>query len=184
MAASPASTFLNRLPRVQAVPTFESMLHVMMLSAFFGSSLEVGDTAPDFSVVDTDGRTHTLSQMLKHGPVVLAFFPKAFTPGCSREVRSYSERFAEIEKLGAQVLAVSTDSPETLRRFKQEIGAAFPLIPDPDGTLTELYQVKTLLLQMAKRRTFVIAPDRRITSIQSGSDAIDPGEAIQACEVR
>jgi peroxiredoxin Q/BCP len=58
------------------------MLLPILVTGFFTSAVpQVGETAPDFTVTDTDGKTHTLSEMVKQGPVIVAFFPKAFTPG-------------------------------------------------------------------------------------------------------
>jgi len=58
------------------------MLLPILVSGFFSGAVpQAGDTAPDFTVTDTDGRKHTLSELVKQGPVILAFFPKAFTPG-------------------------------------------------------------------------------------------------------
>ena len=78
------------------------------------------------------------------------------------------------------MLVVSTDDLETQRKFKAELGAPFPFIADPKGELAQLYDVKTPLLTYAKRRTFVIGSDRRITHIDEGGDAIDPEGAIRA----
>lgn len=57
------------------------LLPILVTGFFTGAVPQVGDTAPDFTVTDTDGKTYTLSEMVKQGPVILAFFPKAFTPG-------------------------------------------------------------------------------------------------------
>lgn len=76
------------------------------------------------------------------------------------------------------------DDLETQRRFKAELKAPFPFVADPDGALVKLYDVKMAVVSYAQRYTFVIGPDRRILKVQSGSDAINPEGAIQACPVR
>jgi len=151
---------------------------------FLGASLHVGSVAPDFTATDTDGQMRTLSEMVKKGPVVLAFFPKAFTSGCTREMQAYRDRIAELTSTGAQVLAVSTDDLETQRRFKTELGAPFPFLADPEARIVELYGVKTPIVTYAKRRTFVIGRDQRVLALQEGGDAIDPTAAIGACSAK
>jgi thioredoxin-dependent peroxiredoxin len=147
---------------------------------------KVGDVAPDFTVADTDGKQHRLSKMVKDGPVILAFFPKAFTGGWTQELSAYRDRYGELTKQGGQVLAISGDSAETQAEFKAELKAPFPFIADPDAKLIGLYDVKTPLLDYAKRVTFVIGPDRRIVRVDEGGDAIDPAkslEAVTSCSV-
>lgn len=95
---------------------------------------------------------------------------------------AYRERYAELEKKGAQVLAVSMDDRDTLAKFKQELKAPFPFLPDPEGKLAALYGVKGE--KTAERKTFVVGEDRKVLAIEAGMLAIDPDEAIAACPVR
>jgi len=71
-----------------------------------------------------------------------------------------------------------------LAKFKESLKAQFPFIPDPDAKLTNLYEVKTPVLKLANRYTFVIGDDRKILKVESGKDAIDPNGAIVACPIR
>lgn len=89
-----------------------------------------------------------------------------------------------MEKAGAQVLAISMDDKDTLKRFKAELKAPYAFIPDPEGKVVELYDVKMPMVSYAKRYSFVVGPDRKIVKIQSGSDAVNPEEAIAACPVK
>ena len=86
--------------------------------------------------------------------------------------------------MDAQVLAVSMDDRETMKRFKTELKAQFPFIPDPEGKLVGLFDVTMPVMSMAQRYSFVIGPDRKITKVQSGSDAVNPTEAIAACPIK
>jgi peroxiredoxin len=86
-----------------------------------------------------------------------------------------------VEKAKAQVLAVSMDSRDELKKFKAELKAPFAMVPDPDGKLVKLFDVKMPVVSYAQRYSFVIGPDRKILKVQSGSDAIDPAGAIAAC---
>ena len=93
---------------------------------------------------------------------------------------AFRDRYAEVESSGVTVLAVSTDKPERLSRFRESVGAPFSFIPDPDGTLTRLYRVKVPILTMAKRVTFVVGPDGAIQEVFRGRQALDPHGAIAA----
>lgn len=142
---------------------------------------KVGDVAPDFTVTDVDGKTLALRELVKTGPVVLAFYPKAFTSGCTAEMQSFRDRAGELTSCKAQVLAISTDDAETQRRFKAELKSPYAFIADPDAKLVNLYDVKTPVVSYAKRRTFVIGQDGRVKSVHESDDAIDPTGAINAC---
>jgi peroxiredoxin len=96
---------------------------------------------------------------------------------------AYRSRYAEIEKLGARVVAISTDDLETQRRFKAELAAPFPFVADVEGKLVALYDVKVPVLTYANRVTFVIDKSRRIVKIERGGDAIDPSSAIGAAKL-
>ena len=86
-----------------------------------------------------------------------------------------------MEKAKAQVLAVSMDDRDELKKFKAELKAPFAMVPDPDGKLVKLFDVKMPIVSHAQRYSFVIGSGRKILKVQSGSDAIDPTEAIAAC---
>ncbi len=156
------------------VPSF---LTALLASA----SPSVGDVAPDFTVADTEGASLTLSQMVEKGSVIVAFFPKAFTSGCTRELTAYGSRYADIEHAGATVLAVSMDNVATLKRFKTELKASFHFVADPDGKLVKLFDAKMPVVPVASRVTYVIGSGRKVLAIQKGSDAIEPEGAVQAC---
>jgi thioredoxin-dependent peroxiredoxin len=152
-----------------------------LLMASLAASPAVGDVAPDFTVTDSAGNPHTLSKLVEKGPVVLAFFPKAFTSGCTQELKAYRDRFAELTDSKATLLAISTDNAETMERFRQELKAPYVFIPDEKAKLAGLYDVKMPLVNMAKRTTFVVGPKRKIVRVDAGSDAINPQGALDAC---
>ncbi|MDC0710214.1 peroxiredoxin [Stigmatella sp. ncwal1] len=161
------------------------MLLPLLMTGFFAAATpQAGDTAPDFTVTDTSGKKYTLSEQVKEGPVIVAFFPKAFTPGCTNELTAYRDRYADIEKLKGQVLAVSMDDAETLKKFKESLKAPFAFIPDPDGVVVKQFDVKTPVMSYAQRYTFVVGEGRKILRVESGKDAIDPSAAIAACPLR
>ena len=143
-----------------------------------------GDVVPDFQCTDTEGHTLTLSGLLERGPVVVAFFPKAFTSVCTRELKGYRDRHEELTQAHGQVLAVSMDDAGTMTKFKASLGAPFTFVPDPEGKLVRLFDVKMPLLSMPRRYTFVIGEGRRVLKVEAGSDAADPLGAIGACSLK
>jgi peroxiredoxin Q/BCP len=156
-------------------------LLAMLLGA---TSLKVGDKAPDFTLLDQEGKPVTLSRALEAGPVILAFYPKAFTPGCNKQNSNFRDRYGEVEKAGAQVFGVSTDSVETQKKFKAEFKLPYSLLSDPDGKVAKQYSGTMPLVGVANRANFVVGQDGKITEIVEGGDAVDPNAAIAACPLR
>ena len=156
-------------------------LMAMLLGA---TALKVGDKAPDFTLLDQDGTPVTLSKVLEQGPVILAFYPKAFTPGCTKQNSNFRDHAADAEQRGARILGISTDSVETQKKFKTEYKLPYALLSDPGGKVSKLYPGTVPLLGLANRANFVVARDGTISKIIEGSDAIDPNAAIEACPLR
>jgi len=153
----------------------------MLLGA---SSLKVGDPAPDFTLPDQDGTPVSLSAALEKGPVILAFFPKAFTPGCTKQNSSFRDRYAEVAGKGAQVFGISTDSVETQRKFRAEYKLPYPLLSDADGKVSKAYSGTFPVLGFSNRANYVIGEDGKIEKIVEGGDAVDPNSAIASCPLR
>jgi peroxiredoxin Q/BCP len=126
--------------------------------------LKPGDLAPDFTATTTNGRTLRLSD-LRGRRVVLFFFPKAFTPGCTLETRQFRDHYAELSGLGAEVIGISVDSAERQCEFAAREGASFPLIGDESGTICRSYGVLWPLLHVAQRVTYVIDETGRIEAV-------------------
>ena len=129
-------------------------------------ALSRGDSAPDFTLYDDDMDAFALADERASGPVVLLFFPGAFTSVCTTELNSVGNDYARYQDLGAQVVGISTDSPFTLAEFKKANGFPFRLLSDHDGDVSEAYGSKydndftpMKLDRIAKRSAFVVAPD-------------------------
>ncbi|MBQ2761983.1 MAG: thioredoxin-dependent thiol peroxidase [Mailhella sp.] len=102
--------------------------------------LEPGSKAPDFTLQDQDGVPHSLEQY-RGRKVILYFYPKDSTPGCTKQACSYSERLPQIREAGAVVLGVSKDSVASHRKFADKYGLAFTLLADPERKVIEAYDV-------------------------------------------
>lgn len=141
--------------------------------------LQAGDLAPRFELRDSDGALVRLEDVLADGPAVLAFYPAAFTAGCTRELRAYTARTGDLVGRGARLLAISTDDVETLARFKRDLGATYTFLSDPGGSVSALYAGVTM--GRSNRVTVVVGQDGRITRVTSGVAAIFPDGDIAAC---
>ena len=102
--------------------------------------LEPGTKAPDFTLPDQDGTEHSLAQY-RGRKVILYFYPKDSTPGCTKQACSYSERLPQFSEAGAVVLGISKDSVASHRKFADKYGLAFTLLADPERKVIEAYDV-------------------------------------------
>lgn len=125
--------------------------------------LDVGDAVPSFSARTTDGREVSLGDFAGKY-LVLYFYPKAFTPGCTREAQRFRDNYPEIRELGAEVLGVSVDDEQVQCRFAEAQKVTFPLVPDSKGELSRRFGVKRTMLPVARRVTYVIGPDAKIAA--------------------
>jgi peroxiredoxin Q/BCP len=123
----------------------------------------IGAPAPDFDVTLHSGQRVRLADY-RGKYLVLYFYPRAFTPGCTAEVCSFRDNRAELESLGASIVGVSIDPPEKVARFGDQYSAGFPLIGDADGAISRAYGVVWPLLSTAKRQTFVIDPEGKVAA--------------------
>lgn len=117
--------------------------------------IQVGDQVPDLELETTAGKVR-LSDF-RGRKLVLYFFPKAFTMGCTRELKRFTELYDQFKALGAEVIGVSVDSVDTLKKFAEKYGAKFPLASDRGKEISKTFGV--LKLATASRVTFVIGPD-------------------------
>jgi peroxiredoxin Q/BCP len=124
--------------------------------------MRAGDLAPDFELYAQDGHPVRLSEELKRGPVVLFFYPRAMTPGCTKESCHFRDLEAEFAALGAGRLGISADPIDRQRQFAEKNGFEFPLLSDPDRVVARQYGVKRPGPLFNRRATFVIGADGRL----------------------
>lgn len=124
--------------------------------ALGGTMPEVGQPAPDFSLPSLDNRRVSLSDYRGRW-VVLYFYPRDFTSGCTLEARRFQADWPEYQKRGVQILGVSADSVDTHRQFCDQEGLTFPLLADTDGAVSRAYG--SWLGFISLRHTFLIDPD-------------------------
>lgn len=117
--------------------------------------LKIGDTAPDFTAQATNGSTVSLRAM-RGRPVVIYFFPKAFTMGCTVETRQFRDNYDELKRLGAEVVGISADKFDAQCRFATDTMTPFPLVGDEDKRICEAFGVLWPLIKLPQRITFVV----------------------------
>ena len=126
--------------------------------------LKVGDPAPDFTLQASDGKTYTLSDFKGKQAVVLAWFPKAYTSGCTAECKSLAEHGDQVRKYDAAYFMISVDRLADNKGFAEQQHADFPLVSDPTKQTAEAYGVLSIL-GLPKRWTFYIGKDGKIQAI-------------------
>jgi thioredoxin-dependent peroxiredoxin len=126
-----------------------------------------GETAPDVTLVDQDGETTALSALWAERPLVVYFYPKDFTPGCTAQACSLRDANREMRASGLHVVGISFDSVETHRKFADKHGLPFTLLADPDGEAARAYGVAGSFLGMdlARRVTFLIGTDGKVAQV-------------------
>lgn len=147
-------------------------------SMFFFSRLgsaadlpNAGQVAPSFSLPDQNGKTHVLANYAGLW-VVLYFYPKDDTPGCTKEACSFRDDLVQLEKLGAKVIGVSVDDTSSHARFALKYHLPFPLLADKDGKVADSYGALTNLglMKFAKRYTFLIDAQGKVAKVYQSVD--------------
>jgi thioredoxin-dependent peroxiredoxin len=139
--------------------------------------LEVGDEAPDFTLTGSDGCVYRLRESRGRETVVLAWFPRAFTGGCTIQCSAMAASSPAIRALGARHYAISLDPPETMRDFAASLGIDYPILSDPDGAVARAYGVLGRT-GFPGRTTFFIGSDGRILHIDRQVRLRDHGRDI------
>ena len=122
--------------------------------------VSVGDAAPEFELADQSGQLHSLEDYRDQW-VVLYFYPKDETPGCTTEACEFRDNIFAFKKINAQILGVSLDDVESHQKFAENHGLPFPLLADIEGKAADAYGVKTKMIwhdTVAKRQTFFDQP--------------------------
>lgn len=118
---------------------------------------EPGDKAPDFTLVDSNGKKVTLSELLKgYKALVLYFYPKDDTPGCTTEACGFRDSLEKLKSSNVNVAGVSVDSPESHQKFIKKYGLNFTLLSDEGGKVASLYNSYSEERGRALRKTFII----------------------------
>ena len=151
-------------------------------------SVKSGQMAPDFTAnyfVTTDGKRQNkpvkLSEYKGQKNVVLAFFPAAFSPGCTSEMAKYQETTGEFNKNNTVTLGMSVDSVWANQAFSEKLGVQFPILSDARRDISRTYGVLDEQQLVARRTTFVIDRQGIVQKVFMAQEALDPNSALEAC---
>ncbi|HZN36997.1 MAG TPA: redoxin domain-containing protein [Pirellulaceae bacterium] len=147
---------------------FFLMLTAVMLLASIASAaepLKVGDEAPDFTMVGSDGKTYKLSDFKGKQAVVVAWFPRAFTGGCTKECTSFKNDGAKMREYEVAYFTASNDPAEQNKKFAESLSVDYPILSDPDSSVATKYGVYNPDRKAALRWTFYIGADGKVLFI-------------------
>ncbi|QGJ69408.1 Thioredoxin-dependent thiol peroxidase [Planctomycetales bacterium 10988] len=147
-----------------------------------------GDEAPDFSLKASDGKVYTLSDFEGEKIVVVAWYPKAFTGGCTKECKSFAENGDKMDKYDVAYFTASCDTPELNAQFAESLGADYPILSDPTRATAMQYGLVSSPRGNAKRVTFIIGKDGKIleviTKVNTSNHAEQVAETLESLNVQ
>ncbi len=142
------------------------------------ADLKVGDEAPAFTMPGSDGKTYSLSDFKGKKGVIIAWYPKAFTGGCTAECKSFGAESTELKKLNVAYFTASVDEPDLNKKFAESVGADYPILSDPDKSVAKAYGVVNPTRNVANRWTFYIDKngiikeiDKKVNTKQAAPEA-------------
>lgn len=150
---------------------FSLLLPIQIFAGELGSDLRVNDSAPVFKLKTHEGSDFDLSSR-KGKWTVLYFFPKAETPGCTKQACAFRDNIKKIRNLGADVIGISTDTVEAQAAFHKNHSLNFTLLADDKAVVTTKYGSKMAMMNMSNRWTFIIDPKLVIRNISRDVDPI------------
>src|SRR6476661_2792404 len=139
-----------------------ALMTALSFGANAGETPKAGDKAPLISGKDQDGKAWKLADEVGKKVVLLYFYPKDDTPGCTKEACGFRDRISDLKKQGVEVIGVSFDSAESHKSFIAKHNLNFPLLADTDGKIAEAYGVRMPTRSMARRASFLIGLDGKI----------------------
>src|SRR4051794_38495784 len=162
-----------QIPSRRCIPLLATVLIAAMsiISGNAAESPKAGDKAPLISGKDQDGKTWNLEDVIGKKVLLLYFYPKDDTPGCTKEACGLRDKMSDLKKQDVQVIGVSFDSGESHKAFIAKYQLNFPLLADTDGKIAETYGVRMPDKQMARRVSFLIGLDGKIVHVTDNRDA-------------
>jgi peroxiredoxin Q/BCP len=152
----------------------------LLVAAFVGATLDLaaaadqpkaGDPAPLVQGKDQDGKSWNLADVVGKKVVLLYFYPKDDTPGCTKEACGFRDRMVDLRKDKVEVIGVSFDAPESHQKFISKYHLNFPLLADTDGKIADAYGVRMPGREMARRVSFLIGLDGKIVHVTDTMNA-------------
>lgn len=151
-----------------------------LVSTVAAAELKVGDKAPPFSLQGSDGKTYSLDDFKGKKAVVVAWFPKAFTGGCTAECKSLRANSDSMKKLGVAYFTASVDTPDKNKDFAKSLDLDYPILSDPDKSVAKAFGVLRPDGGVTNRWTFYIDKDGVIREIDKSVNTAQAAEGIAA----
>jgi peroxiredoxin Q/BCP len=139
----------------------------LLALALFASAPQVGQMAPDFTLPSQDGSKVSLHDFRGHW-VVLYFYPKDGTSGCTLEAHNFQRDLEKYQQLNAEIVGVSVDTPDSHKEFCAKQGLHFKLLADTEKKVSEAYDSLMMIIHFSSRNTFLISPDGEIAKVWLG----------------
>jgi peroxiredoxin Q/BCP len=145
-------------------------------------SVGVGSKAPDFTLPSQSGETVSLRDFLGQKPVVLFFYPKDDTPGCTKQARAFRDGYEEFGKLDVEVIGISSDSVESHKGFAEKYSLPFLLLSDEEGKVRKLYRVPNTFGLLPGRVTYVVDEEGTVRHVFASQLGVEKHveEALEA----
>ena len=166
------------------------LLLTMSLLAFFGltpsRAIDLGAPAPAITALDQDGASVNFADTYKKGITLVYFYPKADTPGCTKEACSLRDSFPALAQRGIQILGVSEDIPDAQKKFQDKYKLPFTLIADHDGAVATAFGVP-LMMGIAKRQSFLVQDGKivwRDLKASTSQQAADVSKALDSLGIK
>ena len=163
---------------VSTILTLASVLSLQMQSKAADPKTHVGIKAPEFRLSGSDGQSHRLSTILESGPVIVVWFPKAYTGNVELMLKSVEKSVAALSGKGVKVFAASCDKTKYLSPFSRELGLSFPILADPTRTTAIQWAVVHDGREIPERWAYFIGRDGRIASVLTELEAARAGELL------
>ncbi len=167
--------------------SFAMVMGVAVYAGVTADAPKVGDKAPDFSLAGSDGKTYTLADYKGKKAVVVAWFPKAFTGGCTKECKSFGEKSA-LKDMNVAYFTASVDDAATNKKFSESLTLNYPILSDPDKSVAKSYGVLKAN-GMADRWTFYIDKDgvireidKKVNTAQAAPDVVAKLKELKIAE--
>ncbi|WP_435016111.1 peroxiredoxin family protein [Tundrisphaera sp. TA3] len=169
---------------ISATRGLSALLGLLVIASFAGGTAsaaapKVGDKAPDFTLQGSDGKTYTLADFKGKQAVVINWFPKAFTNGCTAQCKSLKANSDKLKPLGVAYFTASVDQPEENAKFAKSLDLDYPILSDPDKATATAYGVLGPR-NVAQRWTFYIDKDGVIKAIDKQIKTVNAGEDVAA----
>jgi peroxiredoxin Q/BCP len=155
-------------------------LSMFTATAALADMVKVGDPAPFFQGVDQNGQTVKSSDLVGKKIVLLYFYPKDFTGGCTKEACGFRDRMADLQKDNVELVGVSFDTTDSHKAFAAKYGLGFTLLSDSDGKIADAYGTRMMGMKMSNRVSFLIGLDGKIVHVTNSGNPQKHFDEMQA----